>query len=388
MIFNALDPKEIQKPLFQIFQEQKTSKAKINKYSQENKLILMEQDDFTLFNPNTLTCPVFLSEIDYLLTKKIYKNGKIILEKKNPVFPNLEIHRMFNISDDFKNFYTKENIKNFKRQTYAYILEDKNKILLPVYEAKFIYNYDHRYRSFKGSSDEDIKNSHPKYIKNEEKQLINYCVKTRYWIDNTLFEEKKKKWNWNYNWFLVIRLVVRSTDKRTSIATIIPNYPSVNSLNIILGIKPKEAVYILSVLNSFVFDYIIRQKMSGANLNQFILEQIPLPNYKLWARFEKIIMRKCIELICTNKELDAFAKDCGCYGIQSKWDDKQRKENQAEIDAITAILFDLTKSELDYILEKFPIIKENDIAEFGYYYTKEIVQKYYDYHMKNKEEVI
>jgi hypothetical protein len=51
---------------------------------------------------------------------------------------------------------------------------------------------------------------------------------------------------------------------------------------------------------------------------------------------------------------------------------------RAELDAIYAHLYGLTKEELDYILETFPIVKMKDIEKYGSYRTKELILKYYD----------
>lgn len=64
-----------------------------------------------------------------------------------------------------------------------------------------------------------------------------------------------------------------------------------------------------------------------------------------------------------------------------KWDEGRRARLRAELDAIYALLYGLTKEELDYILETFPIVKRNDIGKYGSYRTKEMILKYYDYYV-------
>ncbi len=61
-----------------------------------------------------------------------------------------------------------------------------------------------------------------------------------------------------------------------------------------------------------------------------------------------------------------------------KWDEERRARLRAELDAIYAHLYGLTKEELDYILETFPIVKMKDIEKYGSYRTKELILKYYD----------
>ena len=61
-----------------------------------------------------------------------------------------------------------------------------------------------------------------------------------------------------------------------------------------------------------------------------------------------------------------------------KWDEVRRARLRAELDAIYAHLYRLTREELDYILETFPIVKRKDIEKFGSYRTKELILKYFD----------
>ena len=58
---------------------------------------------------------------------------------------------------------------------------------------------------------------------------------------------------------------------------------------------------------------------------------------------------------------------------------------KAELDAIVAHLYGLTRDELDYILETFPIVKRKDIGEFGEYKTKKLILEYYDKYVNEIE---
>ncbi len=61
-----------------------------------------------------------------------------------------------------------------------------------------------------------------------------------------------------------------------------------------------------------------------------------------------------------------------------KWDEERRARLRAELDAIYAHLYGLTREELDYILETFPIVKRKDVEKYGSYRTKELILDYYE----------
>ena len=111
--------------------------------------------------------------------------------------------------------------------------------------------------------------------------------------------------------------------------------------------------YLCGVLNSFTLDYFIRQKVS-ANINMFHFMELPVPRLSSGKDFEAIA-RKAAQLVCTTKEFDGLKKEMDVEGIT---DENGRALARAQLDAMVAKLYGLTKEELAYILEKFPIVEE------------------------------
>ncbi|NIN64476.1 MAG: hypothetical protein GTO63_07195, partial [Anaerolineae bacterium] len=61
-----------------------------------------------------------------------------------------------------------------------------------------------------------------------------------------------------------------------------------------------------------------------------------------------------------------------------KWDEQRRAHPRAELDALYAHLYGLTREELDYILDTFPIVRRKDEERYGEYRTKRLVLENYD----------
>jgi len=61
-----------------------------------------------------------------------------------------------------------------------------------------------------------------------------------------------------------------------------------------------------------------------------------------------------------------------------KWDEERRARLRAELDAIYARLYGLTRDELDYILDTFPIVRRKDEERWGEYRTKRLVLNCFD----------
>jgi hypothetical protein len=55
------------------------------------------------------------------------------------------------------------------------------------------------------------------------------------------------------------------------------------------------------------------------------------------------------------------------------WDEERRAILRAELDGLYAHLYTLTRDELAYILDTFPIVRRKDEGRYGEYRTKRLV---------------
>ena len=58
------------------------------------------------------------------------------------------------------------------------------------------------------------------------------------------------------------------------------------------------------------------------------------------------------------------------------WDEEDRRLRIARLDALSMHLCGLSKDDAAYILDTFPIVREQDEAAFGEYRTKTLVLDY------------
>ncbi len=61
-----------------------------------------------------------------------------------------------------------------------------------------------------------------------------------------------------------------------------------------------------------------------------------------------------------------------------KWDETRRAQLRADLDGLYGHLYGLTRDELTYILDTFPIVRRKDEARYGEYRTKRMVLEAYD----------
>lgn len=138
-------------------------------------------DEFALINPNTRTCPVFRSERDAELTKKLYRaspvlvaetatddDGKVLRPEVNPW--GISFQRMFDMSTDSGLF----------ADTAAAAGQAAR---LPLYEAKMIHQFDHRWATYVDASSGTAGEVETVDVSDAQKANPTCTVRPRYWVD-------------------------------------------------------------------------------------------------------------------------------------------------------------------------------------------------------------
>jgi len=364
-------------PIFAFFLSQPAQiKDKIRSFS-------LNYFELQKLNPNTITCPIFITSFDAELTKKINNRFPVLLNEKTSENPwEISIRRVFDMGSPSD---IRMCISKFEYQRIAEIGLNH---LLPMYEAKMISLYDHRFGTYAGVENRDnihlIKSTLENYENNS------YYVSPWYYLRREHVLDRLD--DWKYTWFIGFRNITRATNERTVITSIIPISATDKTLRIIFSKKPLNLLpCLLGNFNSLIFDYLSRQFLSGMNLSNYVTYQLSIipPNYY---KIEDInfITTRIIELVYTANDLQSFAYDVGYHGEPFKWDEDRRALLRAELDAYYAKLYGLSRDELRYILdpqdvygpdfpgETFRVLKEKEIRQFGEYRTRRLVLEAWD----------
>jgi hypothetical protein len=373
----------------------------------------LSPDEVALMNPNTGTVPVFRTRQDAELTKKLYRAAPVLVNEEtgeNPWGVSFK-QGLFNMTSDSHLFRTREELEaqGFTLEGNRFIRDDE--VYLPLYEAKMFHHYDHRYGTFEGvDSRSDVHLPNPTI---EQYQDSAFIVRPWYWVDQ---KEVNERYSFDQEWQIVFRNVARVTDVRTGVFSIIPRAGLGNSapiLNISPHLRPSKSCNLIANLISFVFDFAIRQKVGGINFNFYIVKQLPvLPPDHYTPDLLDFIVPRVVELIYTAWDLQPFAQDvldevgeetwarwfvsdhlgspapvhdspppswaAGETPAPFVWDEERRAALRAELDALYAHLYGLTRDELAYNLDTFPIVKRKDKAQYGEYRTKRMILERYE----------
>ena len=503
---------------------------------------VLSPDDIALINPNTHTCPIFRSGKDAELTKAIYRRVPVLIREARDGQPEenpwgIRFSAMFHMANDSHRFYTRERLEADGWQLSGNVFRKGAAEFLPLYEAKMVHQFDHRWASFRVEGGKTVTAD----VSLTDKQDPGFAVLPRYWVearevhrrssvksntdsgrnphpshaadlpgplktpssmrpsqtlgdgdsggDVNLPNTRPSGTQWDKRlllsmgarrpiiqgagssntqgidsfpcadsspggpsrilagrlpadttgsgvrsfaetnpsdhaedhtflgsprWLMGWRDITRSVEKRTTIAGIIPfaavgdqfllMYPDTNS---------RLAAALLGSLNSFVFDFVARQKLSGIHLKYFTMKQTTvLPPLAYSNTNLAFIVPRVLELLYTGEDLRDFALDCGWDGPPFRWDEERRFLLRCELDAaffhlylpadangdwratrrsdgcpgdettdqLAALMrrFRTPRDAVAFILDTFPGVRRDDEAKHAEQRTKRVILEFHD----------
>lgn len=342
----------------------------------------LSAEDIALLNPNTRTCPVFRTRRDAEITKGIYRRVPILI-REGPPEENpwgITFMAMFHMSNDSPLFRTREQLEGEGWVLEGNVFHGGGERYLPLYEAKMVHHFDHRWATYEGLDTRDVTAA--------EKARPDFAALPRYWVPESEVEERLAG-RWDKGWLLGWRDITNTTNERTVIAGVVPRVGVGNKIPLMFVAEHAQAFVpgLIAALSSHVFDYASRQKVGGTTLNFFIYKQLPvcLPDtYGVVVPWDPAtltidwITARVVELTFSAADQAPFARDLRYEGPPFKWDPERRFQIRCELDAAFFHLYGIDRDDVDYIMDTFPIVRRHDEAEYGGYLTKERILQVYD----------
>jgi hypothetical protein len=347
----------------------------------------LSPDQIAAINPNTKTAPIFRARCDAELTTAIYNRVPVLIEEAQGDAGNpwgLSFMAMFHMSNDSGLFRTAEQLGSdgWERDGIDWLNDTKR--MAPLYEAKMIHQFDHRWATYDGTDSRDMTLA--------EKESRDVEPTPRYWVADVEVTQRLQAKGWDRDWLISWRDITNATNERTVISSAYPRAAVSNKLPIMFPKSSYEQMAALVAnLASLVFDFTARQKIGGTTLNFFLLFQLPiLPPGAYSGADLAFIVPRVLELTYTSHAMAPFAQDLGYRGQPFAWDENRRAHLRAELDAWYALAYGLTRDELRYVLdpkdvmgadypsETFRGLQKNEIAIYGEYRTQRLVLAAYD----------
>jgi hypothetical protein len=359
----------------------------------------MSAEEIALINPNSGTAPVFRARYDSELTAKIYGAAPVLIREGNDKHGNpwgLEFRQgLFNMASDSEFFRTATllHADGLVRDGMDWVHSGsgpKSTRYVPLYEAKMISFFDHRFAGYAARGDDRGYRVLPETTLDEH-QKPSFEVEPFYWVAKTEFEGRlsdRTKLGWLLGW----KDVTAATNERTAIFSVIPRVAVGHTLPLMFStVSTNRLTGLYANLNSIVTDYTARNSVAGLHLTYGYLKQFPVfsPDFYTEPRLA-FITPKVLELTYTSHSLAPFARDLGHDGPPFAWDEDRRAHLRADLDAFYARAYGLTRDELRYILdpadvkgpdypsETFRVLKEKEIRQHGEYRTRRLVLEAWD----------
>ena len=173
------------------------------------------------------------------------------------------------------------------------------------------------------------------------------------------------------------------SDPRRRISTTFATRPHATPL-ITMTHEAKLAAAFVAVLSSLVVDYDARQKSN--RMTFFVVEQLAtltpeaLAEHRSWLGTSACdwLADRVHELSYTNVELGPFARALGNELSPFRWFPERRALLQAEIDASVLHLYQLDRSQAEWLLDSFTVLRKYEERDHGEFRTKRLVLEIYD----------
>lgn len=364
----------------------------------EANAALVKHDQVIRFSPEAVALMEFNSQLAVEIVTKLYAVAPLLAAS---------VKKTWNCKQSYEFNMTTDRLL-FNQQEEGY----------PLYEGKLIAAFDHRFSAPSFWMKESI-------ARREEIDSWWRLLKKKGRVPDRLDHEQYR---------VSFRNIAASTNERGFISAVLPPKVSCPHTMVVIRrlvpdehtgqpvewIESPQVPFLTSVFNSFACDYLIRMKIT-THLDMHIVYSLPIPRLgsgdpRDAAYFWPVVAR-ALRLVCTTEEyadlwaevfpqipsdtLDALASSPPAYGpaheqalrerlaesyvdLDGTWapacgihdrkpdrrDDGDRAQTRAELDALIAHLYGLTRDEFAYILDTFPVLRRKEIAAFGEYQSK------------------
>ena len=379
------------------------------------RVLSLSAQDFARVNPNTGAAPIFRNQRDADITLRLYQRHPVLVrhggesaslgtQPDQTVWP-VKYQRMFDMTNDSHLFLKATELE---QQGWARAplnrWEKAGAQAVPLYEGKMVQMFDHRAADVVVNVGNLKRAAQQEALSQVEKASPERYPAPQYWV-----MEEGVRPTWEGEWCIAYKSVTAPSNMRTMIAAIVPQCGVGNSMAMLLpkpgheDSYPRWAALLLANLSSMAFDFALRQKVQGQNLNWFIVEQAaviaperfnePLPTaFASAMRAARLmnghhpqptvadfVLPQVLALSYTAHDLAPFARDLGYVDATGQvlepfaWNEDDRRARLAALDALFMHLYGLDADDAAYILGTFPIVRAQDEKAFGCYRTQDEV---------------
>lgn len=341
--------------------------------------------ELLLVNPNSGTTPVFRSRRDAEIAIGIHRRVPVLVKgNENPW--NVSFLAMLHMANDSALFRAEKELVDDGWEIEGNVLLCADGRMLPLFEAKMLHQYDHRYATYDGASQAQLNKGTLPKLEDAVHGDPNAVAWPRYWVS----EEQVKDvldGRWDRGWLLGWRDIARSVDERTVIASAMPVAAVGHTTPLLLSTCTGIAA-LHANLSSLALDYTARQKLSGTHLTFGVVAQLPVLPPSAYLRpcswddaveLRDWVADRVLELSYTSWDMVPYAEELNAGdGPPFRWVPERRAQLRAELDAAYLHLYGLDRDEAEHVVDSFFVLRKNEERAFGEFRTRRLVLAAYD----------
>jgi hypothetical protein len=173
---------------------------RFSQLAEGHRFFFLEKADFHLLNPNTGNCPIFRTRSDAELTKAIYRRVPVLWREATACRAEENPWRikfsqgLFNMASDSEHFRTAESLEGEGFRRKGNVFARGNDRYLPLYEAKMVHQFDHRFSTYEGATQQEMNAGRLPQTSAQQKRDPSFVVQPRYWVRDKVVESAIPKY--------------------------------------------------------------------------------------------------------------------------------------------------------------------------------------------------
>jgi hypothetical protein len=351
------------------------------------KRFQLAANEVLALNPNTGTLPMFRTRRDADITLGIYSRHPVLIRDGDPDGNQWGLsfsQGLFNMSSDAGLFQTPDDLADAKFNGWSY--KRGNKEYVPLYEAKMLSHFDHRFSTYKGATQAQLNvGALPRFTDEQHDDPVLEPL-ARYWVDRKEVDSVLSD-RWDRQWLVGWRNITNAGNERTFVTAVLPESAINHAFPLAFPEDPVNGALLHGLWSSIAFDYVVRQKLAGTNMTYTVLNQVASPALACfeapapWRHNRSLsswVLQHVLELSYTSWRLRPYAEELGDGGPPFRWNHDRRVLVRADLDAGFLHIYGLDRDEAEHVLDSFPVTRKYEERDFGDYRTKRLVLEAYD----------
>jgi hypothetical protein len=288
------------------------------------------------------------------------------------------------MANDSGLFHQPDDLTDGKFNGWSYKRDGKEYV--PLYEAKMLSHFDHRFSTYRSATQAQLNVGSLPRLTDEQHDDPGLEPLARYWVERSHLTAVLDG-RWDRDWFFGWRNIARASDSRTLVASVLPATAINHAFPLAFPTLPIHATLLHAAWSSMVFDYVVRQKLSGTNMTYTTVQQLACPTpsdfeqrcpWYHTSSLSEWTRPYVLELSYTSKRLHSYAEDLGDDGPPFRWEPERRALLRADLDAAFLHVYGLNREETEHVLDSFPVVRKVEERDLDEYRARRLTLEAYD----------